>query len=82
MLSTDTETPVVTEATMSPDLLQTFQIVTELGVDTVGQDLRVLAIDDIALTIEEPGGNLVLSGVLNDGDDSLELFGREFTGTA
>jgi hypothetical protein len=72
----------VTKTTMSPDLLQAFQIITELGVDTVGQDLRVLAIDDVALTIEEPGGNLVLSWVLDDGDNSLEFFGGEFTGTA
>jgi hypothetical protein len=59
---------------MSTDLLQALKIVTELGVDTVGQDLRVFAIDDIALTIEEPGWDLVLSWVLDDGDNSLEFF--------
>jgi len=61
----------MTKTTMSADLLQAFQIITELGVDTVGENLRVFAIDDIALTIEEPGGNLVLGGVLDDGDNSL-----------
>jgi hypothetical protein len=66
---------------MSTDLLQAFQIVTKLGVDTVGEDLRVFAIDDIALTIEEPGWDLVLGWVLDDGDDSLEFFGGELTGT-
>jgi len=66
---------------MSTDLLQAFQIVTELGVDTVGENLRVLAIDDIALTIEEPGWDFVLRWVLDDGDNSLEFFGGEFTGT-
>jgi len=80
-LSTDTETPVVTETTMSTDLLQALQVITKLGVDTVGENLRVLAIDDIALTIEEPGWDLVLSWVLDDGNDTLELFGGEFTGT-
>ena len=71
----------MTETTMSTDLLQAFQIITELGVDTVGENLRVLAIDDIALTIEEPGWDLVLGGVLDDGDNSLEFFRGELTGT-
>jgi len=71
----------VTETTMSTDFLQALEIVTELGVDTVGEDLGVLAIDDIALTIEEPGRDLVLGRVLDDGDDSLEFFGGELTRT-
>lgn len=70
----------MTKTTMSTDLLQTFQILTKLGVDAVSENLRVFAIDDIALTIEEPGWDLVLSWVLDDGDDSLELFRRELTG--
>jgi hypothetical protein len=43
--------------------------------------LRVFAIDDIALTIEEPGWDLVLGGVLDDGNNSLEFFGGELTST-
>jgi hypothetical protein len=56
---------------MSTDLLQALQIITKLGVDTVGENLRVFAIDDIALTIEEPGRDLVLGWILDDGNDSL-----------
>ena len=82
VLATDTESPVVTETTVSTDLLQALQIITELGVDTVGEDLAVFAIDDIALTIEEPGWDLVLGRVLDDGDDPLELFRGEFTSAA
>ena len=67
----------MTKTTMSADLLQALQIITELGVDTVGENLAVLAIDDIALTVEEPGWDLVLGRVLDDGDDSLELFGGQ-----
>jgi hypothetical protein len=59
VLTTDTEAPVVTETTVSADLLQALEIVTELGGDTVGEDLAVLAIDDITLPVEEPGGDLV-----------------------
>ena len=81
MLAADTEAPVVSKTTVGPDLLQTLQVVTELGVDTVRKDLGIFAVDDILLAIEEPGRDLVLRGVLEDGDDSLEFFGREFTGT-
>ena len=69
----------MTETTVSTDLLKVFQIVTELGVDTVGENLGVLTVDDIALSVEEPGWDLVLGWVLDDGNDSLELFGGEFT---
>ena len=81
MLTTDTETPVVTKTAVGADLLESLEILAELGVDTVGQDLVVLAIDNVALSVEEPAGDLVLGGVLDDGDDALELFGGKLTST-
>jgi hypothetical protein len=36
---------------------------------------------DISLPVEEPFGDLELSWVLHDGNDSLELIGVEFSGT-
>lgn len=81
VLTTDTETPVVTETSVGADLLQALKVLTELGVNTVGEDLTVLAVDDVALSVQEPGWDLVLSWVLDDGNDALELFGGEFTGT-
>ena len=71
----------MSQTTVGPDLLQALEVITELGVDTVSQDLGVLAVDNVALSVEEPRGDLVLRGVLDDGDDSLELFGGELTGT-
>ena len=82
MLTPDTETPEVTETTVSTNLLQPLQIVTELRVDTVGQDLRVLAIDDVPLPVQEPRGDLELRGVLDDGDDTLEFLRRDLAGTS
>ena len=70
----------MTETSVCADLLETLEVVTELGVDTVGEDLAVLTLDNIALSVEEPCGDLVLERVLDDGDDALELFGGEFTG--
>lgn len=71
----------MTETTVGADLLEALEIVTELGVDVVGENLGVLAVDDVALSVEEPGRDLVLGGVLHDGDDALEFFGGDFTGT-
>ena len=79
VLTTDTETPVVTETTVGADLLEALKVLTDLAVEGVGHNLEVLAIGDVALSVQEPGGDLVLGGVLKDGDDTLELFGGEFT---
>jgi hypothetical protein len=54
VLATDTQAPVVAETTVGPDLLQALEVITELRVDTVGKDLRVLAVDNVALPVEEP----------------------------
>ena len=70
----------MTKTTMSTDLLQALQIITKLRVDTVGENLRVFAIHNIALTIEEPGWDFVLGWILDDGNDSLQFFGSELTG--
>ena len=67
---------------MSTNLLESLKIVTELRVDTVGQNLRVLAIDDITLPVQEPCGDLELGGVLNDGDDTFKLIRVELSSTA
>lgn len=66
---------------MSADLLQALQIITQLAVHTVGQHLAILAIHNVALTVEEPGGDLVLSGALDNRDDALEFFGGKLAGT-
>lgn len=80
MLSTDPQTPVVPQTTVSTDLLQPLQVITQLAVHAVGQDLAVLAVHNITLSVEEPGGDLVLGWVLDDGDDAFEFFGSEFAG--
>ena len=64
VLSPDTEAPVVTQATVGADLLQTLEILTKLVVEDVGHHLGSLAVLDVALPVEEPIGDLVLAGVL------------------
>ena len=54
MLATYAQAPVMAETTVGTDLLQALQVITELGVNTVGENLRVLAVDNVVLTVEEP----------------------------
>ncbi len=69
------------KTTMGADLLQSLQVLAQFAVHTVRQDLGILAIHNVALTVEEPCWDLVLSGVLDDGNDAFELFGCDFTGS-
>jgi hypothetical protein len=80
VLATDTNTPEVTKTTVSTNLLESLQIIAHLGVNTVGKNLEVLAIGDIPLPVQEPCRNLKLSGVLDDGDNTLKLIRVELTG--
>jgi hypothetical protein len=81
VLTTDTELPVVSETPVGPDLLQLLNVVPQLLVDNVGDDVEVLSVGDILPPVQEPGGDLELSRVLHDGDDSLELIRVELSGT-
>ena len=81
VLTTDTETPEVTETTVRTNLLQPLKVITELRVNTVGQDLQVLAVDNVALPVQEPCWDLELRGVLDDRHDTLEFVRVELAGT-
>ena len=81
MLSPDPQTPIMPQTSMRTDLLQALQILTQLAVHAVCQDLRILAIHNVTLAIEEPSGDFVLSRVLNNGNDTFEFLGGDFTGS-
>ena len=80
MLTPDTETPEVTETTVRTNLLQPLKVITELRVNTVGQDLQVLAVDNVPLPVQEPKRDLELGGVLDDGDETFELIRVKLAG--
>lgn len=63
----------MTQPTMRPDLLQPLQILAQLAVHAVRQHLRVLAVHNVALPVQEPRRDLVLRRVLDDGHDPLEF---------
>lgn len=81
VLTTDTQAEVVTDTTVGLDLLQALKVITQLRVDVVRQELAALAVNNVALPVEEPRGDLELSRVLQDGDNALQLVRVELTGT-
>lgn len=81
MLTANSETPEVTQATMGTDLFESLQILTKLGVQIVGRHLRKLAVANVLLPVEEPVGDLKLAWVRDDGDQAFHLLLGELTGT-
>jgi hypothetical protein len=69
----------VTDTAMRANLLETFHVFTELVIKGVGEELAVFAILAVLLTIEEVIRNLVLTGVLHDGDDAFHVSSVHFT---
>lgn len=68
------------ETSVGPDLLQPLQVLAELAVDAVGEDLGVLSVDNVALSVEEPARDFVLEGILDDGHNAFEFFGGKVAG--
>jgi hypothetical protein len=58
VLATHTQGPVMSQTAMRADLLQALEVITEFRVNTVGKDLGILAVDNVALSVQEPAGDL------------------------
>jgi hypothetical protein len=77
MLTSDAQPPEMSQATMSANFLQPLQIIPKLGVHTIGKNLRVLAVHNIPLPVQEPRRDFELCWVLNYRDNSFQLVGVE-----
>jgi hypothetical protein len=73
VLSAHTETPEVAETTVRPDLLEALKVITQLRVHIVGQNLRILSVNNVTLTVQEPQRDLELSGILNNRHKPLQF---------
>ena len=64
-----------------PHLLQTVQILTEVGLQVVSDNLLVLAGLHILLSVQEPLRDVVLQRVGNDSNQSVNLLVAQLSGT-
>jgi len=63
-----------------PDLLHALEVVAQLGVESVGHHLAVLAVLVVLLVVEEPGRDVELQGLSDDQLDGLQLLLSQLTG--
>ena len=92
VLTTDLQVPVVAQTTVGtirhiplttllPHLLQTVQILTEIGLQVVSDNLLVLAGLHILLSVQEPLRDVVLKRVGNDSNQSVNLLVAQLSST-
>ena len=81
MLTTHTESVVVTDTTMAAHLLQTLEIFTKLVIQVVDQKMVIFSVTNILLSIQHPKGDVVFERVLDHIDNTFELVFLQLTGT-
>lgn len=80
VLTTDTDLPVVTETSVETNLLHSLDIVTKLGIQTVGNHLEVGTFLMIVLSVQKPLRDVELFWVVDDGLDGVDFFLGQLTG--
>ena len=72
---------VTSPSPLLPHLLPTVQILTEVGLQVVGDNLLVLSGLHILLSVQEPLRDVVLQRVGNDSNQSVNLLVAQLSGT-
>ena len=69
----------MSQTSVSSDLLESLQVLSELGVNTVGDELRPAALTNISLSVEEPLGDVVVSGLGKNVVDLINVLFSQLT---
>ena len=59
-MTSNLNSPEMSETSVSSDLLQSLEILSELGVEGIGDELGPCSVSDISLSVEEPFGDVVI----------------------
>lgn len=81
MLSSDLESPFVSNTPVGSDLEQSLDILSELGFEHVRSHLEVLAFLVVTLSVEEPSGDTVSFRLVDEFSDGVALGFGEFSGS-
>ena len=73
-LTSDSDTPEVSETSMLLDFSHSLEILSQHGIELVRNKLAVLAVSWIVLSVEEPLWNVVVGWASNDIADLLDFF--------
>ena len=74
VLSADSESPFVSKTTVGAHLEQSFDIFSQFGFQNVGGHLQVLSLFVITNSVEEPTGDALSFGIVDDIGDFVALF--------
>ena len=74
VLSSDLEAPPMSESSVESDLLESLDVLSELGVEVGGGDLSVLTVLEVVPLVKEPGGEAVALWLLADLGDVVDHF--------
>ncbi len=71
---------MMTDSTVTPNLLQALHVLTELVVQGVDKQVVIFSIANVLSSVDHPKGNFVFERVLDDVDYALKVGFGEFTG--
>jgi hypothetical protein len=80
-LSSDLDAPVVSETSVALGLSHPLEVLSEAGIQVVGDQLSIGSLLGVLLSVQEPLWNVVLSWSSHDVVDSLDLILDELTGS-
>jgi hypothetical protein len=52
--------PEMSETSVTSDLFHSFQVLSESGVQSIGDQLGPVTVSDISLSVQEPFGNVIV----------------------
>ena len=81
VLTSDLETPFVSDTFVASDLVQSFDVFSQLGFKNVGCDLEILSFLVIFLSVEEPSWNSVSLRIGDNVSNTIALSFSQFTGS-
>jgi len=79
MLTSDTDTPEMSDTSMTSDFLESFQIVSQLRFQNVSVNLSVSTGLVISLSVQEPQRNVIFQRLLDDINKLVDFGSGQFT---
>ena len=78
MLASHFDPPVVSQTSVVSHLLQPLDVVSQLGIQLVGRQLRIFTVLDVLLSVQKPIRHAKLSRVGDDDHQRFEFSSGEF----
>merc|ERR1712170_164998 len=81
LLTLNSQSPHVSDTSVQPDFLHSFQIFSQFVGQSIRSQLGIFTVLDILLSIQKPGRDFEVFRVSHGGLDSFQFFGIDLTGS-